>query len=74
MFGQTPPNAKLSDLSFVSIEEAMKKNSVWAPCGQYLYLFEKYGNEMGIPPIMLASFALQESTSVSRHIVLQARY
>lgn len=43
----------------------MAKNSVWGPCGQYIYLFEKYGNEMGIPPIMLASFALQESTSVS---------
>ena len=62
---QSPPNAKLSDLSFVSIEEAMSKNSVWAPCGQYISTFEKYGNEMGIPPIMLASFALQESTSVT---------
>lgn len=59
----TPPNGvTINDLAYVSLEDAIAGNSVWEPCKPYVYLFEKWGVELGIPPIMLASFAMQEST------------
>lgn len=36
-------------------------NSVFSACAPYLDHFDKIGNELGIPPILLASFAMQES-------------
>lgn len=49
-------------LAYVSLETAMAENSVWAPCKPYVALFEKWGAATGLPPILLASFAMQEST------------
>lgn len=31
-------------------------------CTKFVHLFEKYGGQFGIPAIMLASFAMQESS------------
>ncbi|KAI5479624.1 glycoside hydrolase family 23 protein [Pseudohyphozyma bogoriensis] len=59
----TPPAGVTVDhLKVVSIEEAIASNSVWEPCSKFTTLFEKYGEKHGIPPIMLAALALQEST------------
>ncbi|KAK4703623.1 P-type Cu+ transporter, partial [Phenoliferia sp. Uapishka_3] len=61
--GWTPPKGiTLSHLKTVSIEAAMASNSVWAPCKPYISLFEKHASANGLPPILLAAFALQEST------------
>ncbi|KDQ21417.1 glycoside hydrolase family 23 protein [Botryobasidium botryosum FD-172 SS1] len=37
-------------------------NSAFAPCAPYLDLFNKYSKQYGIPTILIASFAMQEST------------
>ncbi len=59
----TPPGGVTIDrLAYVSLEEAMAKNHIWAPCEPFIQLFEKWGAATGLPPILLASFAMQEST------------
>ncbi|KAM0755750.1 lysozyme-like protein [Meredithblackwellia eburnea MCA 4105] len=61
--GWTPPKGiTIAKLKTVSIEQALASNSVWEPCKPYISLFEKYANANGLPPILLASFAMQEST------------
>lgn len=35
---------------------------MWEPCKPFIPLFEKYGAQTGLPPILLAAIALQEST------------
>ena len=61
--GWTPPGGVTIDkIAYVSLEDAMSQNSVWAPCKPYISLFEKWGAATGLPPILLASFAMQEST------------
>ncbi|KAL8293122.1 hypothetical protein RQP46_000816 [Phenoliferia psychrophenolica] len=61
--GWTPPKGvTMAHLKTVSIEDAMAGNSVWEPCKPFVSLFEKHANANNIPPILLASFALQEST------------
>lgn len=36
-------------------------NSVYSACKPYVSLFEEYGDKYGLPPILLAAFAMQES-------------
>ncbi|GAA5968193.1 hypothetical protein JCM11641_003764 [Rhodosporidiobolus odoratus] len=61
--GWTPPDGvTLARITTVSVEHALKTNSVWKPCSQYANLFDKVADETGLPAILLASFALQEST------------
>ncbi|BGP53887.1 hypothetical protein JCM8202_006080 [Rhodotorula sphaerocarpa] len=59
---QVPEGVTLDNIKTVSLEEALASNSVWEPCKQFVPLFEKYGKQLGLPPILLAAFALQEST------------
>jgi hypothetical protein len=60
---QTPPSGvTLDHLTVVSLEKALSGNSVWAPCQQYFGIFEQVEQETGVPAILLAAFALQEST------------
>jgi hypothetical protein len=59
----TPPGGVTIDrLAYVSLETAMANNHIWAPCEPFIPLFEKWGAATGLPPILLASFAMQEST------------
>ncbi|GAA6009043.1 hypothetical protein JCM10207_004075 [Rhodosporidiobolus poonsookiae] len=59
----TPPNGVTLDrITTVTLEHALATNSVWEPCKAFVPLFEKIGEELNVPPIFLASFALQEST------------
>ncbi|GAA5901259.1 hypothetical protein JCM5296_005306 [Sporobolomyces johnsonii] len=61
--GWTPPNGVTIDhITTVSIEHALATNSVWKPCEPFIPLFEQIGIETGLPAILLAAFALQEST------------
>jgi len=61
--GWQPPYIQISDLKVKSMWEAVESgNSPFQPCRPFLHLFEVYGGQFGIPPIVLASFALQESS------------
>ncbi|KIY74392.1 glycoside hydrolase family 23 protein [Cylindrobasidium torrendii FP15055 ss-10] len=61
--GWNPPAIYLSDLKAVSLDEAIQDpNSPFQACKEYIPLFDTYATQHGIPPIMMASFALQEST------------
>jgi hypothetical protein len=44
----------IKDLS----EAVAMDNSAFSACGPYLDSFNKIGNEVGIPPIVLASIAM----------------
>ncbi|MBW0462043.1 hypothetical protein O181_001758 [Austropuccinia psidii MF-1] len=59
--GWKPPNVKMSMLKTVSLNEEPAK-STFAACKKYSSLFEKYGAKYNVPPIFLASFAMQESS------------
>lgn len=37
-------------------------NNIFKLCAAYVPIFEKYGDLYEIPPIMMAAFAMQEST------------
>ena len=61
--GWSPPHVRVQDLITVSLSVALQNpNSPFKACGPYIGLFEKYGAMYAIPPIMLASFAMQESS------------
>ncbi|KAF8919868.1 glycoside hydrolase family 23 protein, partial [Mucidula mucida] len=61
--GWNPPDIYLSDLHYVSLDDAIQSpGSPFQACSEYVWIFNKYGDQYGIPPIMMASFALQEST------------
>ncbi|GAA5986520.1 hypothetical protein JCM10908_003784 [Rhodotorula pacifica] len=59
----TPPMIKLEQLKTLSLEEALAMdNSVYKACEPYVKLFEKYAEANRVPPILLAAFAMQESS------------
>jgi hypothetical protein len=61
--GWRPPFVKVSDLISADLSSAIQKGgSPFKACSKYVHLFEQYGAQHGLPPIMLASFALQESS------------
>lgn len=56
--GWSPPHVTIDQL----IATELDSTGVFAPCAPYIEKFKQYGNEFNIYPIMLASFAMQEST------------
>jgi soluble lytic murein transglycosylase-like protein len=59
---QTPPHIKLSQLKTITLETALAMpNSVYETCKPYVGLFEKHAAANGMPPILLAAIAMQES-------------
>jgi len=61
--GWQPPYVTIDDIVSVDLNEAIKsKDSPFKPCSSYIWAFEQYGKQFGVPPIVLASFAMQEST------------
>ncbi|ORX35918.1 hypothetical protein BD324DRAFT_629536 [Kockovaella imperatae] len=56
--GWNPPFVSCQELVAVDLDAS----GVFAPCAQYIDMFNQYGSQYGIHPIMLASFAMQEST------------
>ncbi|CAH7685952.1 lysozyme-like domain-containing protein [Phakopsora pachyrhizi] len=59
--GWKPADVKMSMIKSVSLEAEPAKTT-FASCREYFPLFEKYGKKHNIPPIFLASFAMQESS------------
>ncbi|KAK4055666.1 hypothetical protein OIV83_000212 [Microbotryomycetes sp. JL201] len=58
-----PPYLTVDQLAIKSLDEAVKmENSAFAPCAAYVDMFDRVGKEVGLPPIILASIAMQEST------------
>lgn len=60
--GWTPPPVTVDQIVAVDLQTALKDPaSPFHVCSAYLQFFEKYGKLNGLPPILLASFSLQES-------------
>jgi len=61
--GWQPPYIRMEDIITHSLSSAFTKpGSPFKACSQYIWIFEKYGGQYNIPPILLASFAMQESS------------
>jgi len=61
--GWSPPSIHIKDVIVKPLSEAIKTSgSPFHACSPYLSFFNKYGDQFGIPPIFLASFAMQESS------------
>jgi len=61
--GWKPPHVTVADLVTVDLNDALKDpNSPFHACSKYLDTFDRVGKKYNIPSILLASFALQEST------------
>ncbi|TFY81348.1 hypothetical protein EWM64_g2658 [Hericium alpestre] len=61
--GWNPPMVKVSDLVAIDLSKAVEDAaSPFKECSEFVPLFEQYGDQYGVPPIMLASFAMQESS------------
>lgn len=61
--GWNPPRINIKDVVVKSLSEAIQSSSSpFHACKSYVSLFNKYGDQYGIPPIFLASFAMQESS------------
>jgi len=61
--GWHPPYVQVKDLITVPLGAALQNpESPFKACAAFIGLFEKYGGMYGIPSIMLASFAMQESS------------
>jgi hypothetical protein len=60
--GWQPPFVRVQDLVTHSLSSALQSpSSPFKACSKFLWIFEKYGSQYGIPPIILVSFAMQES-------------
>ncbi|GAA95032.1 hypothetical protein E5Q_01687 [Mixia osmundae IAM 14324] len=57
--GWAPAKVTMDELVYTSLESA---GSTFSDCKDYFSIFEKYGALNNIPPILLASFAMQESS------------
>ncbi|KAI0283580.1 lysozyme-like domain-containing protein [Russula aff. rugulosa BPL654] len=59
--GWSPAPVKIGDLVVVSLDSA--RHTTFSPCSdKIIAAFKTYGQRLGIPPIILASFAMQESS------------
>ncbi|EJD52390.1 lysozyme-like protein [Auricularia subglabra TFB-10046 SS5] len=60
--GWSPPPLTIDEIVRVDLEDALKDpDSPYHACENYLDIFNKVGNELGVPSIYIAAFALQES-------------
>ncbi|OAV87081.1 hypothetical protein PTTG_10010 [Puccinia triticina 1-1 BBBD Race 1] len=59
--GWKPAHVTISMLTHISLDQEPAK-STFAPCQKFRPLFEKHGQDHGIPAIFLAAFAMQESS------------
>lgn len=56
--GWSPPHVSIDQLIAAELDD----HGVFSPCQAYIEKFKQYGAEFNVYPIMLASFAMQEST------------
>lgn len=61
--GWTPPRVTLKQIKTISLTSAMKlPNSPFQACKPFVPKFNSIGKSLGLPPILLAAFAMQESS------------
>lgn len=61
--GWNPPFIRIENVITQSLSSALNSgSSPFKACAPYIWIFEKYGGQFNIPPIILASFAMQESS------------
>jgi len=61
--GWNPPYVTVQDLISVDLSTALQHSgSPFHACSNFLWAFNQYGNQYGLPPILLASIAMQESS------------
>lgn len=61
--GWTPPVMKLDQIVSISMEDALgMSDNQFGACSKYLDIFNAASTKYNIPVLMLASFAMQEST------------
>jgi len=61
--GWKPPNVQIDDLVTMDLGEALKDpKSPFKACSKYLSLMEKAADKHGLPAIVIASIAMQESS------------
>lgn len=61
--GWNPPLIKIEGIVTVDLSAVAYQNgSTFVNCQDFVSTFEKYGSQYGIPAILLASFAMQESS------------
>ncbi|GJJ06350.1 hypothetical protein Clacol_000541 [Clathrus columnatus] len=60
--GWTPSYATVQDIITVDLSFVLSEgNSPFQACNQYLDIIEKYATQFNVPPILVSSFAMQES-------------
>ncbi|KAF7428259.1 hypothetical protein PC9H_007480 [Pleurotus ostreatus] len=61
--GWNPQFVRVEDIKTVDLNQALQDpGSPYQACQPFVPIFQKYGGQFGIPPIMLAAFAMQESS------------
>ncbi|KAJ6587141.1 lysozyme-like protein [Mycena vulgaris] len=61
--GWNPPYMTVGDIVAVDLSQALKSpGTPFSACSNYVGMFEKYADQYGLKAIMLASFAMQESS------------
>ncbi|EIM82890.1 lysozyme-like protein [Stereum hirsutum FP-91666 SS1] len=61
--GWNPPYIQVSDLISADLGQSISTgNSPFNACSDYVDMFYQYAEQNGLPPILLASFAMQESS------------
>jgi len=61
--GWNPPFITVKDITVNDLATAAAQpGSPFQACSAFTWAFEQYGKQYGIPPILIASFALQESS------------
>ncbi|KAJ6594139.1 lysozyme-like domain-containing protein [Mycena capillaripes] len=67
--GWNPPNLHVSDIIAADLKTALKDpNSPFKACSPYVDYFYQYADQFGLKPIMLAAFAMQESSCNSETV------
>jgi hypothetical protein len=59
--GWQPPPIYTSNVIYIDLESAVGPGQVFNACSDFLDLFNQWGGSTGIPPILLAAIASQES-------------
>ncbi|KAF8135671.1 glycoside hydrolase family 23 protein [Boletus edulis] len=63
--GWTPPLLHMNSIVSVELSQvAFSPESAFSPCRDFVLFFERYGRQYGVPAVMLASFAMQESSCI----------
>ncbi|KAH8828229.1 glycoside hydrolase family 23 protein [Flagelloscypha sp. PMI_526] len=61
--GWNPPRITIADLKTVNLADAIEQDgSPFKPCKKHLSIINKHANSNNIPPIIIASIAMQESS------------